>query len=149
MPVRDAVEGDVEEICALIEEHARYEGNDELVLDREDMRRHLFGTDPKAWVLIAEPPGQQGTVAGFAFCTWSFSTWEARPGIWLDDVFIRPEHRRYGLGGELLAELRDRTAGRVEWDMQEGNDRAAAFYKQLGAQEVHGWTRYRWRPARE
>jgi len=80
MPVRDAEPADAEEICALIEEHARYEGNHELVLDRAEMTKHLFGPDPKAWVLIAEPP-EVSAVAGFAFFSWNFSTWEARPGI--------------------------------------------------------------------
>lgn len=144
MPVRDARAADAEEICALIEEHARYEGNDSLKLDRDEMTEHLFGPDPKAWVLIAEPPGEPGRVAGMAFCSWNFSTWEGRPGIWLDDLFIRPEYRRGGLGGELLAELRARTSGRVEWDVQEGNEKAEAFYRQLGARPAPGWIRYRW-----
>ncbi|TNC28219.1 GNAT family N-acetyltransferase [Amycolatopsis alkalitolerans] len=148
MPVRDAEAADAEEICALIEEHARYEGNTTLVLDRAEMTKHLFGSEPKAWVLIAEPPGQPGVVAGFAFCSWNFSTWEARPGIWLDDLYLRPEYRRHGLGGELLTALRARTSGRVEWEMQEGNDKAAAFYARLGAEPVSGWVKYRWNQRR-
>ncbi|HJQ46658.1 MAG TPA: GNAT family N-acetyltransferase [Amycolatopsis sp.] len=146
MPIREALAADADEICALIEEHARYEGNDTLVLDRAEMIEHLFGSAPKAWVLIAEAPGEPGRTAGFAFCSWNFSTWEARPGIWLDDLFIRPEYRRSGLGRELLAALRERTTGRVEWDMQAGNDKAAAFYAELGAEPVPGWIRYRWSP---
>jgi GNAT superfamily N-acetyltransferase len=146
MPVRDAEVADAEEICALIEEHAVYEGNTTLKLDRVEMTKHLFGPEPKAWVLIAEAPDAPGEVAGFAFCSWNFSTWEARPGVWLDDLFIRPRHRRHGLGGELLNALRNRTSGRVEWDMQEGNEKADAFYRQLGAEPVPGWLRYRWRP---
>jgi GNAT superfamily N-acetyltransferase len=143
MPVRDAVTTDTEQICSLIEEHARYEGNDTLRLDRGTIRGHLFGPEPKAWVLMAEAGDE---VAGMAFCSWNFSTWEGCPGIWLDDVYIRPEYRRHGLGRELLAELRARTDGRVEWDMQEGNERAAAFYADLGARPVPGWVRYRWSP---
>ena len=146
MPIRDAEVADADEICALIEEHARYEGNDALVLDRAEMTKHLFGPDPKAWVLIAEPPGEPGRVAGFAFWSWNFSTWQARPGIWLDDLFIRDEYRRSGLGRELLNALRERTSGRVEWDMRAGNDKAAAFYRELGAEPVPGWIRYRWSP---
>jgi GNAT superfamily N-acetyltransferase len=146
MPVRDAEPADAGEICALIEEHARHEGNDMLVLDRAEMAEHLFGPDPKAWVLIAEPPDEPHTVAGFAFCSWNFSTWEARPGIWLDDLFIRPRYRRHGLGRELLVALRARTSGRVEWEMQAGNDKAAAFYHRIGAEPVPGWVRYRWSP---
>lgn len=141
MPIRDAVPADTEQICALIEEHARYEGNHELALDRDEMRQHLFGADPKAWVLIAEVDDQ---VAGFALCTWSFSTWEAKPGIWMDDLFIRPDYRRYGLGRAMMAELRSRTSGRVEWEMQGGNERAEEFYRGLGAETVHGWVQYRW-----
>ncbi|MGW9309677.1 N-acetyltransferase family protein [Saccharomonospora azurea] len=142
MPIRDAVKGDIDDICSMIEEHARYEGNDELHLDREEMTHHLFGPEPKAWVLIAEVDGE---AAGLAFCSWNFSTWEAKPGIWLDDLFVRPEHRRSGLGRQLLLELKARTDGRVEWDMQEGNEKAAAFYADLGAEPVPGWVRYRWR----
>ena len=146
MPIRDADVTDADEICALIEEHARFEGNDTLVLDRAEMTRHLFGPGPRAWVLMAEPPGEPGRVAGFAFCSWNFSTWEGRPGIWLDDLFIRPGYRRSGLGRELLNALRERTSGRVEWDMRAGNDKAAAFYAELGAEPVPGWIRYRWPP---
>jgi GNAT superfamily N-acetyltransferase len=146
MPVRDAEPGDAPEICALIEEHARHEGNDTLTLDREEMTKHLFGPDPKAWVLIAEPPGAE-VVAGLAFCSWNFSTWEGRPGVWLDDLYIRPEYRRCGLGRELLDALRARTTGRVEWDMQAGNAQAELFYRRLGAEPVRGWIRYRWSSA--
>ncbi|MFC4002845.1 GNAT family N-acetyltransferase [Prauserella oleivorans] len=143
MPVRDAVASDVEEICSLIEEHARYEGNHDLVLDRAELRRYLFGPQPKAWVLIAEVDGR---VAGMALCTWTFPSWDARPGIFLDDLFVRPAYRRHGLGKALMDELAARTSGRVEWEMQEGNERAEAFYAHLGAKPVEGWIRYRWRP---
>lgn len=145
MPVRDAEPADAEEICALIEEHARFEGNDTLSLDRSEMAKHLFGPEPKAWVLIAEP-ADAAEVAGFAFCSWNFSTWEGRPGIWLDDLYIRPRYRRQGLGRELLTALRARTAGRVEWDMRVGNTQAERFYHELGAKPVNGWIRYRWSP---
>lgn len=145
MPVRDAEPGDVAQICAMIEEHARYEGNDALSLDRAEMRRHLFGPNPRAWVLIAELAGG-GSTAGFAFCCWNFSTWEGRPGIWLDDLFVRPDFRRHGLGRQLLMTIRGRTDGRVEWEMQDGNARAEAFYAELGAEPVPDWTRYRWKP---
>ncbi|HET6500107.1 MAG TPA: GNAT family N-acetyltransferase [Amycolatopsis sp.] len=145
MPVRDAEPADAEAICTLIEEHARYEGNHTVALDRAELTKHLFGPDPKAWVLIAEPPGT-ALVAGFAFCSWNFSTWEGRPGIWLDDLFVRAEHRGHGLGRELLDALRARTDGRVEWEMRAGNAGAEAFYRRLGAEPVPGWIRYRWSP---
>jgi len=143
MPIRDATDADLDEICTLIEEHARHEGNHELVIEREAMQEYLFGTDPVAWVIIAETAGR---VVGFALYTRTFSTWEVRPGIWMDDLFIRPESRRDGLGRAMLHELRSRTNGRVEWEMQGGNERAEIFYEQLGAEPVHGWVQYRWRP---
>lgn len=143
MAIRDATEADTEQICAMIEEHARYEGNDELALDRDSMRGHLFGTTPVAWALIAEVDGR---CAGFTLCTWSFSTWDAEPGIWMDDLFIRPEFRRYGLGRAMMRELGERTHGRVEWEVLRGNDKAEAFYRELGAAAVHDWVQYRWRP---
>lgn len=144
MPVRDATSDDVDEICALIEEHAAYEGNDTLKLDRAEMAGHLFGESPKAWVVLVHPDGEPGRVAGFAFCSWNFSTWEGRPGIWMDDLYVRPEFRRMGFAGELLAALRARTTGRVEWEMQLDNDKGRAFYAALGAEPVPGWVRYRW-----
>ncbi|MPY82157.1 MAG: GNAT family N-acetyltransferase [Actinophytocola sp.] len=144
MPVRDATRADVDEICALIEEHAAYEDNHDLRLDRAGMAEHLFGPDPKAWVLLAHPDGEPDTVAGFAFCWPTLSTWEGKPGIWLDDLFIRPAYRRRGFAAELMTALRGRTDGRVEWEMREGNDNATAFYAQLGAVPVTGWVQYRW-----
>jgi len=143
MPVRDATVDDVEDICLLIEEHARYEGKDDLELDRGDMAQYLFGPEPKAWVVIAEV---DGVTAGMALCTWTFPSWDARPGVFLDDLFVKPEFRRHGLGRELMAELGKRTSGRVEWDMQEGNDKAEAFYASLGGRPVEGWIKYRWWP---
>lgn len=145
MSVREAEPADIDEICALIEEHARYEGNETLTLDRSEMSGHLFCPDPKAWVLIAEPAGRT-EVAGFAFCSWNFSTWAGRPGIWLDDLYVRPSYRGQGLGQGLLNALRARTTGRVEWDMQAGNAQAERFYRKLGAEPVTGWIRYRWSP---
>lgn len=141
MPVRDAVSDDIEVICSLIEEHARYEGKDDLALDRAEMARHLFGPRPHACVLIAEVDGE---VAGMALYSWFLPTWDGRPGIWLDDIYLRPAYRRHGLGRALLTELRARTDGRIEWDVQGGNDTATAFYDRLGARPVRGWVRYRW-----
>lgn len=144
MPVRDARPSDVPEICALIEEHAVYEGKHDLVHDRAAMAGYLFGPDPKAWVVIAYPDDEPDTVAGFAFCSWNFSTWEGRPGIWMDDLFVRPAYRKLGLARELMLDLRARTDGRIEWEMQEGNAHGAAFYARLGAEVVPGWIQYRW-----
>ena len=143
MPVRDATPADLREICALIRELADYERlAHEVELDEDEVGRHLFGDDPAAAVLIAET--DEGTVAGMALWFRTFSTFLGRPGIWLEDLFVRPEHRGGGLGLALLEALRARTDGRVEWAVLDWNEPAIAFYQALGAQPVEGWTRYRW-----
>ncbi|MFD1661825.1 GNAT family N-acetyltransferase [Streptomyces caeni] len=148
MPIRDAVPGDAPEIHALMVEHAAHEGAaDQIALTPEGLAEGLFGPVPVVRALIAEPPGQPGTVAGTALWYPTFSTWAGRSGIWLEDLYLRPRYRRLGLGRALLDDLRARTDGRVEWDVMHGNDAAAAFYRSLGAVAVDQWTRYRWLPA--
>ncbi|MGH8918935.1 MAG: GNAT family N-acetyltransferase, partial [Actinomycetes bacterium] len=120
---------------------------DEVVLDRDEVGRHLFGADPAAHVLIAEPATQPGTTAGMALWYRTFSTWVGQPGIWLEDLFVRPAFRHQGLAGELLAELAHLSDARVEWAVLDWNRDAMAFYDGLGARPVEGWTRYRWVPA--
>ncbi len=76
----------------------------------------------------------------------TFSTWLGRPGLWLEDLFVRPEFRGEGLGRALLDAVRARTDGRVEWAVLDWNEPAIGFYRSLGAEPVEGWTRYRWLP---
>jgi GNAT superfamily N-acetyltransferase len=145
MPIRPAREDDLAEICALIRALADYEEmRDEVVLDEEVVRGHLFGPDPAASVTIATDT--EGEVVGFALWYRTFSTFLGRPGIWLEDLFVRPEHRANGYGGQLLRDLRTRTDGRVEWMVLDWNQRAIEFYDSLGARPVAGWTTYRWSP---
>jgi len=142
--IRSATESDLDEICALIRELAVYEHLEhEVVLDPETVRGHLFGPDPAAHVLMAVSD-ESGTVAGFALWFRTFSTFLGRPGIWLEDLFVRPEFRGQGLGRALLDDLRSRTDGRVEWAVLDWNEPSIAFYRSLGAEPVAGWTRYRW-----
>jgi GNAT superfamily N-acetyltransferase len=75
---------------------------------------------------------------------WTFSTFLGRPGIWLEDLVVRPEHRGAGLGRALLTSLFERSPGRVEWAVLDWNEPAMAFYRSLGAAPVDGWMRYRW-----
>lgn len=146
MPVRDAAEHDLDEICALVRELAAYERLDhEVVFDPAEVRTHLFGPDPAARVLIAE--SDDGRVVGFALWYRTFSTFLGRPGIWLEDLFVRPEHRGRGHGLALLHALRERTDDRVEWAVLDWNEPSIRFYEGLGAAPVEGWTRYRWLPA--
>jgi GNAT superfamily N-acetyltransferase len=143
MAVRHAAETDLPEIMALIRELAEYErAADEVAFAEDDLRRHLFGDTPAASVLLAVDGG--GAVAGFALWFPTFSTWLGRPGIWLEDLFVRPERRGEGFGMALLAELRSMTDGRVEWAVLDWNEPSIRFYESLGARPVEGWTRYRW-----
>lgn len=142
--IRDAVEADLDEIVALIRELADYERMaDEVVLDDAAVREHLFGPDPAARVLIAE---RDGEVAGFALYFTTFSTFLGRPGIWLEDLFVRPDHRGSGLGLALIQRLRERTDGRMEWNVLDWNQPSIDFYEALGARPVPGWITYRWPP---
>ena len=88
--------------------------------------------------------GADGEVAGFALYFTTFSTFRGDPGIWLEDLFVRPAFRKQGLGLALLQRLRDMTAGRVEWAVLDWNEPSIGFYQSLGARPVEGWTRYRW-----
>jgi GNAT superfamily N-acetyltransferase len=143
--IRDARPDDLDEICALIVELAIYEeAPDEVAFERDEVGRHLFGDDPAARVLIAET--DDGQVAGMALWFRTFSTWVGRPGIWLEDLFVRPEHRGHGYGRALLEAVRASTDGRVEWTVLDWNRSAIDFYQALGAAPVDGWTRYRWEP---
>ncbi len=136
---------DLDEIAALIRELAEYEGlTDEVTFDLAELGRWLFGPTPRAWVTIAEPDDQPGTVAGMALWHWTFSTFLGQPGIWLEDLVVRPEHRGTGLGQALLTSLFERSPGRVEWAVLDWNAPAIAFYDSLGATPVEGWLRYRW-----
>jgi GNAT superfamily N-acetyltransferase len=87
-----------------------------------------------------------GAVAGFALWYPTFSTFLGSSGIWLEDLFVKPEFRGGGHGLALLKTLRDRTNGRVEWSVLDWNEPSIRFYESLGAQPVDGWTRYRWLP---
>lgn len=146
MPIRNATPDDIDEICALIEDLADYEKlSREVAFDRDEMREHLFGPDPAAHVLIAET--DHGEVAGFALWFRTFSTFLGKPGIWLEDLFVRPAHRGKGYGLALLQRLREMTDARVEWNVLDWNEPSIAFYEALGARPVTGWTQYRWLPA--
>jgi GNAT superfamily N-acetyltransferase len=144
MSLRPATLDDLDEIIGLIEGLAEYEqAAEEVVLDRSELASHLFGDPPAASVLLAVDD-TSGAVAGFALYHGTFSTWLGKPGIWLEDLFVRPEHRGKGHGLALLQRLRELTDGRVEWAVLDWNTPSIEFYEALGARPVPGWTRYRW-----
>ena len=144
--LRPASEADLDTIIELIHALAEYEREPEAVrLDREELRRHLFGERPYAEVILAETPG--GASAGFALFFHNFSTWEGKPGVYLEDLFVRPELRGHGYGKALLTELArlavERGCARLEWSVLDWNEPAIGFYKRLGAIPMDDWTVYR------
>ena len=144
--IRDAVETDLDAILGLIRELAEYERlSHEAVADRGEMRRHLFGSRPRAEVLMAECLSEdRSDTAGFALFFHSFSTFVGKPGVYLEDLYVRPAFRGRGIGTALLARLAaitmERGCGRLEWSVLNWNESAQAFYKRLGAVAMDGWT---------
>lgn len=146
MPLRPARESDLDTIVELIRGLAEYEREpDSVELDREELRRHLFGRRPYAEVIIAET--EEGETAGFALFFHNFSTWKGKAGIYLEDLFVRPEHRGRGYGKALLVALAriavERGCGRFEWAVLDWNEPSIAFYRALGAVAMEEWTTYR------
>ena len=142
--IRTAGPEDLEEILAMVRELAEFEQlTDEVVFDRAEFGEHLFGDRAVASVLIAEVDGR---TAGMALWFPTFSTFLGRAGIWLEDLYVRTEHRGQGIGTALLHHLRSMTTGRVEWSVLDWNERAIEVYRGLGARPLDGWTTYRWLP---
>ncbi len=144
MNLRPAGRDDLPEICALIRELAAFERLAEQVAFNSDLvAEHLFGPAAVAHVLLAEV--DEG-VAGMALWFPTFSTFLGRPGIWLEDLFVRPAFRGRGIGRALMVRLRSMTEGRVEWSVLDWNQSAIELYQNLGARPIEGWTTYRWSP---
>jgi len=144
--IREAAELDVPLIATLIRELAEYERLlDKVRMTEERLRSALFGPRRYAEVAIAED--QTGQALGFALFFHNFSTFLGLPGIYLEDLFVRPAHRGLGVGRALLQHLarlaRDRNCGRLEWSVLDWNETAIGFYRRLGAQANDGWTVYR------
>ena len=143
--IREAVRDDLPAIAALIRDLAEYERMlDEVEWDEVQLAVTLFGPGAVPSVLVAEDGGE---VVGMAIWFRTYSTFQGRPGIWLEDLFVRPDHRGAGHGRALLQALFDRAdGGRVEWAVLDWNEPSIRFYESLGARPVAGWTRYRWLP---
>jgi GNAT superfamily N-acetyltransferase len=143
--IRDARQDDVELIFDWIIELADYErSRDRVTGTVEQLNSSLFGPDPVAEAVIAEIGGQ---AAGFALFFRTFSTWLCRPGMWLEDLYVKPQHRRAGVGGALLAYLAriavTRGYGRMEWSALDWNTPALTFYETLGAERLVEWDTFR------
>ena len=146
--IRSATSSDVPVILELIKALATYErAPDEVVADEKGLREVLFGGKPAAEVLLAF---EDDRPVGFAVFFHNFSTWLGRPGLYLEDLFVRPEDRGKGYGRALLVRLakiaRDRGCGRMEWAVLDWNEPAIKFYRKLGANPMHDWTVFRLTP---
>src|SRR6266536_3911290 len=143
--IRPARVEDVPISLELIRDLATYErAPDEVVATKEQLVDVLFGERPVAEVLLAF---EAETAVGFAVYFYNFSTWLGRPGLYLEDLFVKPEKRGKGYGRALLVELakiaRHRGCGRMEWAVLNWNEPAIKFYRALGAKPMDEWTVFR------
>ena len=143
--IRKARAEDILTIAQLIRELAEYErAPNEAIATEEGLREVLFGEKPAAEVLLA---CEKEVAVGFAVYFFNFSTWLGRPGLYLEDLFVRPSERGKGYGRALLQRLaqiaRERGCGRMEWAVLDWNEPAIGFYKNLGAKPQEEWTVFR------
>ncbi len=170
--IRPATPNDIPAIADLVRALADYERlAHALALDEAELHAHLFGERPYAEVLIAEAddgvrvpsPATASSaspesiiertsaaatqVIGFALFFHTYSSFLTKPGIWIEDLFVRPEHRGRGYGRALLSALAriavERGCGRLEWSVLDWNEPSIAFYRGLGAQPMDEWTTHR------
>ncbi len=139
--IRSATTADVPLILSLIRDLAAYEKLlHEVVATEDSLRRTLFGEPPSAHVVIAEVDGR---AAGFALYFFNYSTFLSKPGLYLEDLFVKPEFRGSGIGKSLLLHLakiaNTRGCGRMEWAVLDWNEPAKGFYKKLGAVPLDDW----------
>ncbi|MEG9550373.1 GNAT family N-acetyltransferase [Streptomyces baarnensis] len=146
--IRTATPEDIPALHALVRELAAYEkALDEVVASEEQLRRALFGDRPAVYAHVATADDDIGEVIGFALWFLNFSTWRGVHGIYLEDLYVRPERRGGGHGKALLAELAricvERGYERLEWSVLDWNAPSIAFYESLGARPQDEWTVYR------
>jgi GNAT superfamily N-acetyltransferase len=143
--IRPATPADVPALLALIRELAVYERMEDRVDATEALLAEgLFGARPSAEALLAQDDGE---AVGYALWFTTFSTFLARPGIWLEDLFVVPARRRDGIGRALLGRVAavavERGCGRLEWSALDWNEPALAFYRSLGAETLGEWVQHR------
>lgn len=140
--LRSAQVDDSAAILGLIRELAIYEHLEDQVGATEDqLRQTLFGPHPYASVILAEIDGQ---AVGYALFFYNYSTFLGKPGVFLEDLFVKPEFRKRGIGKALLIELariaKENGCGRFEWMVLDWNSPSIAFYEAMGARKVDGWS---------
>lgn len=143
--IESATQHDVPLILNLVKKLAAYERlSHEVVATEDDFSKALFGPTPVAEALLAFLGSQP---VGFALYFSTFSTFVGRPGIYLEDIFVEPEHRGQGIGAALLTRIAriacDRNCGRLEWSVLTWNEPSIGFYQRLGAQRMEEWRVFR------
>lgn len=143
--IRKGTAKDVSIILELIKALADYEkAPHEVIADEKLLTQNLFGDKPYAETLIADYDGEP---AGFALFFHNFSTWVGKPGIYLEDLFVKPHLRGKGIGKKLLVQIAkiavERNCGRFEWSVLDWNEPSIQFYKNLGAKPMNEWTTFR------
>jgi diamine N-acetyltransferase len=139
--IRKAEASDVSQILALVRELAEYEkASHEVKATEADLLRDGFSGTPRFFVELAE---WEGAPAGFALWFYNYSTWEGRPGLYLEDLYVRPALRGRGIGKALLVHLARRAAaercGRFQWQVLDWNTPSIDFYEALGAKALRAW----------
>lgn len=143
--IRPATADDAGLILGFIRELAVYEkAEHEVLATQDDLRKSLFGAQPRAWALICEV---DGAPAGFAVYFFNYSTWQGRQGLYLEDLYLSPRYRNLGAGKALLQHLARiavaNGCGRFEWSVLDWNDPALEFYKSIGAWPMPEWVKHR------
>jgi GNAT superfamily N-acetyltransferase len=141
LTLREAAPDDIPLILAYIAELAEYErAPEKAVAKAEDISRYMFGPSPLIHCELAQWDGKD---AVFALYFFNFSTWEGRPGLYLEDLFVRPEFRSHGIGKALLKRLAriavEHGCTRYVWQVLDWNTPSIDFYKAMGAKVMHDW----------
>ena len=145
MKIRPAKREEVGEVLQLIQDLATYEkAPDQVEASKDDLLNTIFAKDPRVFCDLVEVDGQ---IAGMAIWFLNYSTWQAKHGIYLEDLYIKPEFRARGYGKALLkhlAQICDKEGyGRLQWWVLDWNSPAIEFYKSFGAEAMDEWTVYR------
>ena len=148
--IRQATSADAQLLFDLITELARYEKEEHSVrVTASDLRHQMQQDNPPFECAIAEADGKP---AGFALYFYAYSTWEGKQTLYLEDLYVSPQHRGTGAGASLMSHLAavasEKNCARFEWSVLDWNELAINFYNRIGAKPVAGWTRYRVDPKR-
>jgi GNAT superfamily N-acetyltransferase len=146
--IRPVRPDDIDEVLEMVRELAEYEqAADQLIATAQMYQRIFFGANPAVFALVIEHPGPGHQLVGFAIYFRNFSTWLGKYGLYLEDLYVRPQYRGRGYGKSLLAHLAkeclDNDYGRLEWWVLDWNAPALGFYRSLGAEPMTDWTVHR------